>query len=69
MKKVIVVGAGFGGLNFIRNASSNKEIEFTLIDKQNHHLFQPLCIKLQQLFYHLQILLFQLEECLKNPKM
>ena len=42
MKKVIVVGAGFGGLNFIRNASSNKEIEFTLIDKQNHHLFQPL---------------------------
>ena len=27
MKKVIVVGAGFGGLNFIRNASSNKEIE------------------------------------------
>ena len=42
MKKVIVVGAGFGGLNFIRNAHSNKEIEFTLIDKQNHHLFQPL---------------------------
>ena len=69
MKKVIVVGAGFGGLNFIRNASSNKEIEFTLIDKQNHHLFQLSCIKLQQLFYHLQILLFQLEECLKNPKM
>ena len=42
MKKVVVIGAGFGGLNFIRNASSNKEIEFTLIDKQNHHLFQPL---------------------------
>ena len=42
MKKVIVIGAGFGGLNFIRNASSNKDIEFTLIDKQNHHLFQPL---------------------------
>ncbi len=42
VKKVIVIGGGFGGLNFLRYASSNKQIEFVLIDKQNHHLFQPL---------------------------
>ena len=53
MKKVIVVGAGFGGLNFIRNASSNKEIEFTLIDKQNHHLFQPLLYQVALSLIHI----------------
>ena len=42
VKKVVVIGGGFGGLNFLRYASSNKQIEFVLIDKQNHHLFQPL---------------------------
>ncbi len=38
---VIVIGGGFGGLAFIKKyASSGKEI--CLIDKMNHHLFQPL---------------------------
>ena len=39
--RVIVVGAGFGGLAFVDDASG-KGLDITLIDKQNHHLFQPL---------------------------
>ncbi len=40
--KVIIVGAGFGGLSAAKALSNKKNISVTLIDKRNHHLFQPL---------------------------
>jgi NADH dehydrogenase len=41
MKKVVVVGAGFGGLSAAKKMVGNN-IELIVIDKTNHHLFQPL---------------------------
>jgi NADH dehydrogenase len=38
---VVVLGGGFGGLNFARSLR-NTNARITLIDRQNHHLFQPL---------------------------
>ncbi|MEI9404011.1 NAD(P)/FAD-dependent oxidoreductase [Mesorhizobium argentiipisi] len=38
---VVVVGAGFGGLELTR-ALSGAPVRITMIDKRNHHLFQPL---------------------------
>lgn len=40
-KKVIIIGGGFGGLTAAK-ALKNVAVEITLIDKTNHHLFQPL---------------------------
>ena len=40
-RKVIIVGAGFGGLTAARSLK-NSDCEILLIDKTNHHLFQPL---------------------------
>ncbi|HXG80168.1 MAG TPA: FAD-dependent oxidoreductase, partial [Sphingomicrobium sp.] len=39
--KVVIVGAGFGGLAAARRLAS-KPVDVTLIDRRNHHLFQPL---------------------------
>ncbi len=39
--RVVIVGAGFGGLTVARGLAGS-EVEITLIDRQNHHLFQPL---------------------------
>lgn len=39
--RVIVVGAGFGGLETVR-ALERAPAEITVIDRQNHHCFQPL---------------------------
>jgi NADH dehydrogenase len=39
--RVVVVGGGFGGLNVTR-ALADTDIEVTLIDRTNFHLFQPL---------------------------
>ena len=38
---IVVVGAGFAGLAFVRNFPAHLA-RITLIDRQNHHLFQPL---------------------------
>ena len=38
---VVILGGGFGGLNAAR-ALRNAPVSITLIDRRNHHLFQPL---------------------------
>lgn len=40
-KRVVIVGAGFGGLAAAK-ALAGSELEVTLVDRTNHHLFQPL---------------------------
>lgn len=40
-RKVVVVGGGFGGLHVV-TALKTADVEITLIDKTNYHLFQPL---------------------------
>ena len=39
--RVVIVGAGFAGLNAAKGLSTN-EILVTVVDRHNHHLFQPL---------------------------
>ena len=40
--RVVVVGGGFGGLPATRLLARTRDIDITLIDRRNHHLFQPL---------------------------
>ena len=40
-QKVVIVGGGFGGLAAAK-ALGRAPVDIVLIDKQNHHLFQPL---------------------------
>jgi NADH dehydrogenase len=40
-KRIVIVGAGFGGMAAIQ-ALRNVDADVTLIDRTNHHLFQPL---------------------------
>jgi NADH:ubiquinone reductase (H+-translocating) len=41
LPRVVIVGAGFGGLNAAR-ALANAPVQVTAIDRKNHHTFQPL---------------------------
>ena len=39
--RVVVVGGGFGGI-FATRVLRKGDVEVTLVDRTNHHLFQPL---------------------------
>jgi NADH dehydrogenase len=39
--RVVIVGGGFGGLNAARELARAR-VQITLLDRRNHHLFQPL---------------------------
>jgi NADH dehydrogenase len=39
--RVVVVGAGFGGLNAVKGLR-HERVQITIVDRKNHHTFQPL---------------------------
>lgn len=39
---MVIVGGGFAGLNAAKGLANAPEIDVTLLDARNHHLFQPL---------------------------
>ena len=41
-KRVIIVGGGFGGLNAAKGLLNLRDLDILLLDRRNHHLFQPL---------------------------
>jgi len=40
--QVLIIGGGFAGLNAAKGLGGVRDVEVTLIDRTNHHLFQPL---------------------------
>jgi NADH dehydrogenase len=42
MKQVLIIGAGFAGLNAAKRLRHAPGVAVTLLDRENHHLFQPL---------------------------
>jgi NADH dehydrogenase len=41
-KLVVIIGAGFAGLNAAKKLANNENVHVILVDQKNHHLFQPL---------------------------
>src|SRR3954467_6339582 len=41
MPRVVIVGGGFGGL-YAARALRHAAVEVTVVDRRNHHVFQPL---------------------------
>ena len=41
-QKVVVIGGGFAGLNFVKRLFNNKYFDVTLVDKNNYNYFTPL---------------------------
>jgi NADH dehydrogenase len=40
--RIVVIGGGFGGLEFIKGLGKNNPYQVVLFDKHNYHTFQPL---------------------------
>src|SRR5688500_5230709 len=42
MKRIVIIGAGFGGLNAAKALANKPGVEVLIVDRENFHLFQPL---------------------------
>lgn len=42
MSKVVIIGGGFAGISAAKSFGDKPNVQVTLIDKSNYHLFQPL---------------------------
>ena len=48
--KVVIVGGGFGGLNLAKKLVSSRDLQVTLVDKNNYHFFPPLVYQVSTAF-------------------
>lgn len=48
--KVVVVGGGFAGLNFVKRLAKDKRFQITLVDLNNYHFFPPLIYQVSTAF-------------------
>jgi len=50
IKKVVIVGGGFGGVNLIKKLTNDPHFQVTLVDKNNYHFFPPLLYQVSTAF-------------------
>jgi len=67
-KRVVIVGAGFGGLKLARKLSSRKEFQVVLLNRQNYHEFQPLYYQVATAGLEANSILFPLRSVFGNCK-
>lgn len=66
-KKVIVIGGGFAGIQLIKNLNEDL-FDIVLIDKINHHQFQPLFYQVATSFLEPSSISFPLRNIFKKKK-
>ena len=49
-KKIVVVGGGFAGINFIKRMDDSQHYQITLVDQNNYHYFPPLLYQVATAF-------------------
>jgi len=49
-QKVVVVGGGFAGINFVKRLANDDRFQVTLVDKNNYHFFPPLLYQVASSF-------------------
>jgi len=65
-KKIIVVGGGFAGLNFVQRLFRNKDYQVTLVDKNNYNYFTPLLYQVATSFLDPSSISYPFRKLLRN---
>lgn len=50
VKKIVIVGGGFGGVNFVKKVWKDKRFQVTMVDQDNYHFFPPLLYQVATAF-------------------
>lgn len=65
--KVVIIGAGFGGLNAAKMLK-NAPVDLLILDKTNHHLFQPLLYQVATAALSPGEIAYPIREIFRNQK-
>jgi NADH dehydrogenase len=66
-KKVVIKGGGFGGIAVARSLKK-ADVQITLIDKNNHHLFLPLLYQVATAVLDPSDVAFSIRDLLRKQK-
>ncbi len=50
VKKIVIVGGGFAGINFVKKLWKDERFQITMVDKDNYHFFPPLLYQVATAF-------------------
>ncbi|HWR41899.1 NAD(P)/FAD-dependent oxidoreductase [Sporomusa sp.] len=64
---IVIVGAGFGGIRAVR-ALREADVQITLIDKHNYHLFQPLLYQVSTATLSIDDIAYPVRAMIKSQK-
>jgi NADH:ubiquinone reductase (H+-translocating) len=67
-KRIVIVGAGFGGLMLAQKLVQNDKLQVVLIDKNNYHQFQPLFYQVATAFLEPSAIAFPLRKIFQKDK-
>src|SRR4028118_593171 len=48
--QIVVIGGGFAGINLVKALGKNKDMQVTLVDKNNYNFFPPLIYQVATAF-------------------
>lgn len=65
-KKVVVIGGGFAGVNFIKHLSKHREYHITLVDINNYNFFPPLLYQVATGFLEPSSISYPFRKFLRN---
>lgn len=66
VKKVVVVGGGFAGVNFVKRLAQHKEFDITLVDLNNYNFFPPLLYQVATGFLEPSSISYPFRKFLRN---
>lgn len=50
VKRIVVIGGGFAGINFVKKLANDNRFQVTLVDRHNYHSFSPLLYQVGMAF-------------------
>lgn len=66
MKRIIIVGGGFAGLNLAKRLSGKHDLDVVLVDKNNYHFFPPLLYQVSTAFIEPSNISYPFRKVLQN---
>jgi NADH:ubiquinone reductase (H+-translocating) len=68
MKRIVIIGGGFAGINFVNRIANKEGFEVTLVDKNNYNFFPPLLYQIATGFLESANISFPFRKLIRNKK-